>query len=231
MPMLKSGWAFFGAGEAFRCPGAGNFEACPALLLDTNTTMDSSTCAMGYEGPVCGNCQADYNHLKVGNPCDGCDDNVVNLPLIFGMTLGGAAIGGAVMTGAMGVLSDYGVITDLRILVGFYQILGQSTNVLDLTFPYPIPEMMGYIKLLFLDVRSLVKLDCMSIGGFYGKITTNVVVVPLAVVGLCFLIFEAQRRTLAAVIAAGAADASAYEPLKVKLKHNLFLGIFLVCKL
>ena len=50
-------------------------------------------------------------------------------------------------------------------------------------------------------------------------------------IGLCFLIFEAQRRTLAAVIAAGAADESAYEPLKVKLKHNLFFGIFLVCKL
>eukprot|EP01046_Picozoa_sp_COSAG06_P089159 COSAG06_NODE_35550_length_458_cov_2.844011_1_plen_96_part_10 len=55
-----------------------------------------------------------------------------------------------------------------------------------------------------------------------------VVVVPLAVLALCFLVFEAQRRTLAAVIAAGAADRSAYEPLKVKLKHNLFLGIFLV---
>ena len=132
------------------------------------------------------------------------------------------------MTGAMGVLSDNGIITDMRILVGFYQVLGQAGNVLDLTFPYPVPEMVGYVKLLFLDVRSLVKLDCMSIGGFYGKITTNVVVVPLAVIGLCFLIFEAQRRTLAAVIASGAADTSAYEPLKVKLKHNLFLGVFLV---
>jgi hypothetical protein len=116
----------------------------------------------------------------------------------------------------------------LSLDIGFYQILGQATNVLDLTFPHPIPTMVRYIKLLFLDVRSLVKLDCMNVGGFYGKITTNVVVVPLAVVALCFLIFEAQRRTLAAVIAAGAADRSAYEPLKVKLKHNLFLGIFLV---
>ena len=111
---------------------------------------------------------------------------------------------------------------------GFYQILGQVTNVLDLTFPHPIPALVGYVKLLFLDVRSLVKLDCMNVGGFYGKTATNVIVVPLAVVALCFLIFEAQRRTLAAVIAAGAADRSAYEPLKVKLKHNLFLGIFLV---
>ena len=86
----------------------------------------------------------------------------------------------------------------------------------------------GYVKLLFLDVRSLVKLDCMNLGGFYGKITTNVVVVPLAVVIVCLLIFEVQRRSLAAVIAAGGADQSAYVTLKVKLKQNLFLGIFLV---
>ena len=45
---LRSGWAFFGAGEAYRCPGAEKFEACPALLLNQNTTMDSSTCAVGY---------------------------------------------------------------------------------------------------------------------------------------------------------------------------------------
>ena len=56
--------------------------------------------------------------------------------------------------------------------------------MLDLTFPHPIPTMVRYIKLLFLDVRSLVKLDCMNVGGFYGKITTNDVVVPLSVVDI-----------------------------------------------
>ena len=106
--MLMSGWAFFGANQAFPCPGAGDFEACPALLLNSNTTMDSSTCAVGYEGPVCGNCQDSYNHLKVGNECDGCDDNVVNVPLIVGLLFGGLVVGGAVVSGAMGVLSDYG---------------------------------------------------------------------------------------------------------------------------
>ena len=107
-PMLMSGWAFFGANQAFPCPGAGDFEACPALLLNSNTTMDSSTCAVGYEGPVCGNCQDSYNHLKVGNECDGCDDNVVNVPLIVGLLFGGLVVGGAVVSGAMDVLSDYG---------------------------------------------------------------------------------------------------------------------------
>eukprot|EP01043_Picozoa_sp_COSAG02_P031425 COSAG02_NODE_2051_length_10000_cov_2.340471_2_plen_208_part_00 len=118
--------------------------------------------------------------------------------------------------------------TDRMASIGFYQILGQASNVLDLTFPHPIPTILGYVKLLFLDVRSLVKMDCMNVGGLYGKIVTNVVVVPLAVVIICFLIFEVQRRSLTAVIAAGAADQSAYVTLKVKLKQNLFLGIFLV---
>jgi hypothetical protein len=117
-PILKSGWAFFGANQAYPCPGAGDFEACPALLLNSNTTMDSSTCAVGYEGPVCGNCQDHYNHLKVGNECDGCDDNVVNVPLIVGLMFGGLVVGGAVVSGATDILSDYGVVTDLRILIG-----------------------------------------------------------------------------------------------------------------
>ena len=43
---------------------------------------------------------------------------MVNVPLVVGLMLGGTLIGGAVVTGAMDVLSDYGVITDLRILIG-----------------------------------------------------------------------------------------------------------------
>eukprot|EP01045_Picozoa_sp_COSAG04_P005864 COSAG04_NODE_279_length_18210_cov_5.657225_1_plen_1569_part_10 len=227
--MLKSGWAFFGQGEAYRCPGWNkDFKACPALLLNENTTMDSSTCAKGYEGPVCGNCELEYNHLKVGNPCDPCDDGVINVPLVMGLFLAALAVGGAVISGALGVLQDFGVITDLRILVGFYQILGQASNVLDLVFPFPVPQLVDFIKLLFLDVRKIVMLDCWNIGGFYGKITTNILVVPAVIGGVCLLIYISQKRTLMAVIAAGASDESGLEVLKVKLKQNLFLGIFLV---
>eukprot|EP01045_Picozoa_sp_COSAG04_P021668 COSAG04_NODE_2355_length_4284_cov_2.515173_1_plen_1336_part_01 len=118
---LKTGWAFFGQGEAYQCPGAGKFEACPPLLLDANATLDSSTCAKGYEGPVCGNCEPEYNHLKVGNQCDPCDDGVINVPLVMGLFCCALAVGGAVISGALGVLQDFGVITDLRILVGFYK--------------------------------------------------------------------------------------------------------------
>ena len=57
---------------------------------------------------------------------------------------------------------------------------------------------------------------------------TNIVVVPTTLVGVCYLIYLSQKRTLTAVIAAGAADASGLAALKVKLKQNLFVGIFLV---
>ena len=116
----------------------------------------------------------------------------------------------------------------LKILVGFYQILGQASNVLDVVMPYPVPALVDFIKLLFLDVRKIVMLDCWNIGGFYGKIVTNIVAVPTFIVGVCVLIYVSQKRTLMAVIEAGAADTSGLHALKVKLKQNLFVGIFLV---
>eukprot|EP01045_Picozoa_sp_COSAG04_P002347 COSAG04_NODE_85_length_27560_cov_8.621245_6_plen_838_part_00 len=234
---LKSGWAFFGiAGEAYRCPGWSKFEACPSLLLTDNTTMDSSTCAMGYQGPVCGNCEPEYNHLKVGNPCSPCDQGVINIPLVMCLFVAALVVGWAVVSGTLAVLQSFGIITDLRILVGFYQILGQTGNVLDVVFPFPVPQLVDFVKLLFLDVRKLVMLDCWNIGGFYGKIVTNVVVVPTIIAGVCQFIYASQKRTVMAVIAAGNAagnvgdgfDESALNTAKVQLKQNLFLGIFLV---
>lgn len=56
----------------------------------------------------------------------------------------------------------------------------------------------------------------------------NLAVMPVAIAGICFAIFLAQRKTLQAVIAAGAAEESAMDTLRIKLIHNLFLAIFLV---
>lgn len=56
----------------------------------------------------------------------------------------------------------------------------------------------------------------------------NLAVMPIVIVAICYAIFVAQRKTLKVVIAAGAADESAMDTLRVKLIHNLFLAIFLV---
>ena len=114
--------------------------------------------------------------------------------------------------------------------MGFFQILSQAENILDITLPYPLPQLVDLVKLLFLDLRKVVMLDCWVIGGFYGKIAVNIFVVPAVIVSICGLTYIYRRKTLEAIINAGAADALALNVLKVQLKQNLFFCIFLVCE-
>ena len=108
--------------------------------------------------------------------------------------------------------------------------MAQASTVLALAFPHPIPELIDLVKLLFLDVRKLVRLHCFEMGGFGGKLVTNLVAVPAVVGGVCIVIYIAQKRTLKELVAAGAADASGFHVLQVELKHRLMVGTFLVCE-
>lgn len=140
-------------------------------------------------------------------------------------------LAGIATTGVLNIIQQHGIVTDARILIGFLQILSQSTNVLGLTMPNPVPLLVGFVKLLFLDLRRVVMLDCWAVGGFYGKLIVNIFVVPVLIGGICGLTYIYRRKkTLQAIIVAGAADASALDVLKVQLQQNLFLCIFLVCE-
>lgn len=60
---FASGWAVYGIpGNLFQCPLD---EACPAQTVANVSSTIDSTCALGYTGPVCGDCQDGYNHLYV----------------------------------------------------------------------------------------------------------------------------------------------------------------------
>ena len=83
--------------------------------------------------------------------------------------------------------------------------------------------MMDFLDLLFFDLRNVVRLDCWDIGGFIGKLITNIAVMPLVFVTICILIYMAQKRTVGVVIAAGAADESAYSTVLIKLESNLLV--------
>lgn len=110
-------------------------------------------------------------------------------------------------------------------MVGFFQVLSQSANVLDLTLPYPAPQVIDLVKLLFLNLGNIVKLDCIWVSGFYGNIILNTIVVPTLIAGVCGFIYIYRRKKLTA------ADASSLELLKVQLQQNLFFCVFLVCEL
>lgn len=43
------------------------------------------------------------------------------------------------------------------------RLLGQMDNVLDISFPSPVPELLEIVGFLFLDLRKFVKLDCVSL--------------------------------------------------------------------
>lgn len=124
---LKPGWAFFGHDMAYQCPVP---KGCPGgQLLNktvsrqlwskrTGTNYDStaldSQCAIGYSGPICGDCADEYHHLKVGRPCLTCEEGLVDVPALIGMVFAAIILGGVVVSGAYKVLVDHGVVTDLR---------------------------------------------------------------------------------------------------------------------
>eukprot|EP01046_Picozoa_sp_COSAG06_P042538 COSAG06_NODE_5434_length_3483_cov_4.532801_2_plen_547_part_00 len=231
--VLKSGWSFMDwgqageSGDAYRCPGAEDFDACPPALLNMTAV---STCASGYTGPVCGNCELGYTHLKVGKACSPCDDGRVDVVLLLALFCIGLVLAGIAITGVLSVIQEHGIVTDARILVGFFQILSQAANVFDVNLPFPAPELISIVKLVFLDVRKIIMVDCWVLGGFYGNIVVNTIVVPVVIGGICGLTYIYRRKTLQAVIDAGAADEKVLDVLKVQLQQNLFFCIFLVCE-
>lgn len=125
---LKPGWAFFGHGQAYRCPVA---EGCPGgelvnytashqlwaregLGKDYSSTALDSQCSTGYAGPICGDCEGDFHHVRVGRPCLACGEGVVDVPALIGMIFAMLLIGGILISGVYKVLVDHGVVTDLR---------------------------------------------------------------------------------------------------------------------
>ncbi len=243
-PKLSEGYAFFGQSverNAYRCPAMqnGQVAGCPGgplqwhlgNLSDVHCLDDPtvcSVCAPEYTGPICGSCSEDFSHLKVGKPCVACEDGRVDIPMLLGVFVAALLAGSVIVSGGIKILQDHGIVTDVRLVVGFYQILGQIGNVVDIELPEPVPQLASLVKILFLDVRNIIKLDCWDVGGFHGKLVTNLLVIPVVYIAGCIFIYTSQIRTISQVVAAGAADESAYVTAKVKLQRNLFLGIFLL---
>lgn len=183
---------------------------------------------------------------RTGQPCDSCVGNVVNVPLLLGLIFGILVIGAVVISGLAAALQDHGVITDLRILVGFCkshainlvsrsdlnstcvcfsdQLLAQMSNVLNIDLPQPIPTFVSFVKLFFLDLRQIVRADCWDAGGLYFKLIINVFVMPMLFFFGCFVVYMQQRKTADVIIAAGGADESALATVRAKFKQNVFVG-------
>ena len=124
---LEPGFAFYGAGFANRCPvdagcpGGPVPNASAASLMWFGNSFSKaaldSQCAVGYTGPICGQCDGDWNHLKVGKPCEPCRDGKLNVAMALMTLVATFVAAGLVISGAFKVLKDNGIVTDARLIV------------------------------------------------------------------------------------------------------------------
>ena len=115
-------------------------------------------------------------------------------------------------------------------MVGLYQILGQADAVLRIDFPPPVPELMSVAKLLFLDIRTLVHMDCFELGGFYAKLVTNLFVLPILAAFACYVYYLNEKKTVDRMVAEGVTDISGQRSASLNLRRNLMVGVFVMCE-
>lgn len=109
-----------------------------------------------------------------------------------------------------------------------YQILGQADTILRITFPYPVPELMSFAKLLFLDIRMLLHMDCIELGGFYSQLAMNVILLPLLAAFGCFVYYLNEKKSVDRMVAEGVTTDSGLKSAKLNLQRNLMVGVFLM---
>ena len=109
-----------------------------------------------------------------------------------------------------------------------YQILGQADTILRITFPSPVPELMSFAKLLFLDIRMLLHMDCIELGGFYSQLAMNVILLPLLAAFGCYVYYLNEKKSVDRMVAEGVATDSSLQSAKLNLQRNLMVGVFLM---
>ena len=115
-------------------------------------------------------------------------------------------------------------------MIGLYQILGQADTVLRIDFPPPIPKLMSVAKLLFLDIRTLLRMDCFDLGGFYAKLVTNLFVLPMLSAFACYVYYLNEKKTVQRMVAEGVTDSSGLRSASLNLQRNLMVAVFVMCE-
>ena len=95
--------------------------------------------------------------------------------------------------------------------------------MLNVNFPVNFSALLSLLSVIFLDIRKLILLDCISLGGFYSKFMLKVVVMPGSMFGIVALIFLKKRRA-----AGNADDAETAQAMRADARHSLYRHGFTV---
>ena len=179
----------------FRCLST---AACPSTPIQP--TEDYNLTALGcpphYSGRMCGYCSPGYTSSWDRVHCNRCTSGLfgsLESTTAFGMPIWLCL---AVLLTVAAVISyvlwvfrltvvrlKTELMTNLKILVGLFQILSLIPNVLGILFPPRPHAAMNTMGLVTADIRNLIQLSCFGID-WYSRWLVNVVVVPAVAFGL-----------------------------------------------
>ena len=125
---------------------------------------DELLCNKGSKGPFCGSCDVGYVYRGVTNSCEPCGK-----AQSFSIIVIGCMIGIVIVIGIGGYLKwkEFIVVRflsnldsgSLKVMWVTYQIIVSSSFTLDITFPSPFSNMLGFLTIFSLDFLALECLD------------------------------------------------------------------------
>jgi hypothetical protein len=173
---------------ALRCPIEG---ACLGDKIENGTIR--SSCAAGYTGYLCANCDEGYTTTVSG--CEKCDgESLLVIPiLVFGLivfstlyvffqrwfTEGGAAYA-ELFFEVERLLAPIG-----KVLVTTSQIVGSIPFTMGVSFPPAMMAVVNFLRIFALDVFVILRTNCLFGNSFYAKYVSSFTL-PIIVIGLVF---------------------------------------------
>jgi hypothetical protein len=176
----------------FKCPYEG---AC--LGEDPTNSSKLMRCKEGYTGILCAICQPQWHRStegciqcteqNTGNSWYGLVFTAIAAPLVLLWRL---VIKPHLQMQAAGLpegegMQHVGLETKFKIVVSLFQVVGSFPFTLSLTYPAQFTTMLNYVRIIFLDIIELVRVDCLMQTSLY----VNTGLAALLLPGLIVLLY------------------------------------------
>eukprot|EP01047_Picozoa_sp_COSAG01_P020513 COSAG01_NODE_1169_length_11408_cov_35.108056_3_plen_2198_part_00 len=175
-----------------RCPGGGAFR---------RLQVRKSTCAPGYNGHLCGECEENFGMTK-DRECVACDDT--DTGAAFGIFFAAVVVLIIVLTIFGKLWSKFPLkyllrcsIQPIRIVITYAQVTTQLGDVLDFSYPGVFGDVIEFLKPI-MDVfgllfRAMGPSECFGIQGFTSRWLLRVVGLPAVMSVLVLLVYVFER--------------------------------------
>ena len=65
----------------------------------------------------------------MGQPCSSCDEGAINLGMVLVCFVLFLIVASIIISGALGVMREHGIVTDARLIIGFYQVRANMSQL------------------------------------------------------------------------------------------------------